>query len=141
MDKKEWEATLPKKSLEEEQEARRRKEEALAAPKTPALNRFNSKKKKNVKNNKPASKTEDTPSKGDKDASGKEAGDKKPLKLPEASYWIIDDYDISDAPARPNSYYRYKSPCFFLFLFSSPDFLTVGLNVEFDFWPYRKVEK
>ena len=33
--------------------------------------------------------------------------DKKPLKLPEAHFAEIDDYDIPDAPPRSSSYYRF----------------------------------
>ena len=38
--------------------------------------------------------------------------EKKPLKLPEASYTEIDDYDITDAPKRSSTYFRFieKSP-------------------------------
>lgn len=117
VDKVEWEASLPKKSLEEEAEARRQKEEqeksaaaAASAPKTPgAVNRFHSKKKKaGHKNHKPTNNGANKPHNSKDDAPGQErdGADKKPLKLPEASYWVIDDYDISDAPPRPSAYYR-----------------------------------
>ena len=33
--------------------------------------------------------------------------EKKPLKLPEASYTEIDDYDITDAPKRSSTYFRF----------------------------------
>jgi bromodomain and PHD finger-containing protein 1 len=46
-----------------------------------------------------------------KKADGAE-NEKKPLKLPEAFYSEIEDYDITDAPKRSNTYYRFieKSP-------------------------------
>ncbi len=33
--------------------------------------------------------------------------ERKPLKLPEATYSEVADYQIADAPPMPNSYYRF----------------------------------
>ena len=45
--------------------------------------------------------------KDDKDGKSENETEKKPLKLPEAHYVEIPDYDIPDAPPQPNSYFRF----------------------------------
>ena len=92
--KEDWEASLPPTAFEAE-----RKVEEL--PKTPTTSRVANKKGKK------------TPKAGNKpdpsaEASNSEApDDKKRIKLPEASYVEIEDYDIEDAPPMPSAYYRF----------------------------------
>ena len=107
--KQDWEATLPPEALEPE----KKPEET---PKTPAFSRLTNKKGK--KTPKSAAKQGEM---GVRDAGGGGSGSgggpdggggvgsdgKKMLKLPEAHYVEIDDYDIDDAPPMPTSYYRF----------------------------------
>ena len=39
--------------------------------------------------------------------SEKTGGEKKMIKLPEAQFFEIDDYEIDDAPPMPSSFYRF----------------------------------
>ena len=103
--KEDWEASLPPPAFEIEIKS----EELPKTPKTPA----SSKVKQNFKKGKKTPKASNKP---DPIAEAKKKGliantdegevDKKPLKLPEAHYVEIDDYDIPDAPPMPTSYYR-----------------------------------
>jgi bromodomain and PHD finger-containing protein 1 len=105
--KDEWEATLPKESKEEAKEAGGA-DDHHPPPLTPKsnFNRFNKKKGKTPKSNKP-----NASSKPSSDAEAAKMDDsmseKKPLKLPEAHYSIIDDYDIEDAAPLTKAYYRF----------------------------------
>lgn len=101
--KDEWEASLPKEAFEPEKKPD-------DPPKTPAsTGRIIGKKGKKT----PKSSIKNKNQQGNKadqagDASKNESeNEKKPLKLPEAHYAEIDDYDIEDAPPMPNSYYRF----------------------------------
>ena len=101
--KQDWEASLPPEALMPE-----KKIEEL---KTPAFNRFPGKKGK---------KTPKASAKLDADGAGSGAGQgggpdgggtgsdgKKMLKLPEAHYVEIADYEVDDAPPMTASYYRF----------------------------------
>lgn len=105
--KQDYEASLPPEALEPE----KKPEE----PRTPAFSRFANKKGK--KTPKSAAKP-DTPGArelggggsgpgGSNEGAGAGAEGKKMLKLPEAHYKEIEDYDIDDAPVMPASYYRF----------------------------------
>ena len=62
--------------------------------------RVNWKKKKTPKASKPQNDTNDL------EKENREA-EKRILKLPEAHFTVIDDYNIGDAPPMPDSYYRF----------------------------------
>ena len=100
-----WEASLPKEAFEEE-----KVEKEL--PKTPANSKSIKKGKKTPKSNVKNKKNQHHGDAGEN--SGMENGkrgdgehDKKILKLPEAHYFEIDDYDIDDAPKKTDAYYRF----------------------------------
>jgi len=117
VDKRDWEATLPPKLAaddkkgEDEDDGNQKNGPGAAqvatgmaaapkTPKTPSANRFH-KKKKTPKTSKP-------PAEAEREAQeGREGVEKKMLKLPEAHFSEIDDYDIEDAPPMPSSYYRF----------------------------------
>ena len=75
-------------------------------PKTPANKLFGKKGKKTPKSSIKNKNVESKNAEGDKKGDGVE-NEKKPLKLPEAFYAEIDDYDITDAPKRSNTYFRF----------------------------------
>ena len=90
--KDEWEASLPPSAFEPE-----KKPEEL--PKTP-VSRVIGKKGKKTPKSAHKNKPDPTP------AQEPEA-EKKPLKLPEAHFHEIEDYDIPDAPPMGDAYYRF----------------------------------
>lgn len=103
--KEDWEASLPPEAMEPERK--------LEEPKTPAFNRIIGKKGKKTPKSaaKPNSEARDAgggsgPG-GGTDGTGPGSDGKKMLKLPEAHYVEIDDYEIDDAPTMTASYYRF----------------------------------
>ncbi len=106
-----WEATLPKdRGPKEGAEGEEAVTPSAATPTTPATpksgpGRFG-KKKKSMKGATPSSKPSSKPS-SDAEAAREEAERQKPLKLPEAHFCVIDDYDVEDAPPLTKAYYRF----------------------------------
>lgn len=99
VNKDDWEASLPKEAFEPE----KKPEET---PKTPAsTGRIIGKKGK--KTPKSAIKNKNMLAEVEKANKNDNEVDKKPLKLPEAHYKEIDDYDIPDAPPMKDTYYRF----------------------------------
>lgn len=105
--KEEWEASLPADAFEVKAAEKRDEdvEQAAVVAKTPKSG------KKKKKHHKPGAAT--PASKNPADGEGKngsaaaEAEKQKPLKLPEAVFREIDDYDIGPAPDRSLAYYRF----------------------------------
>jgi len=100
--KEDWEASLPADAFEQEE----KKPEEL--PSTPVNKVIKRGKKIGMKMKTPKSsmKIKNVEAEESKKADGAE-NEKKPLKLPEASYHEIEDYDITDAPKRTGAYYRF----------------------------------
>ena len=99
-----WEASLPPSAFEPE----KKEEELPVTPKTPANTKF--KRSLTFKKGKktPKSSNKNKPDLAAEAQKREESElDKKPLKLPEAHFVEIDDYDIEDAPPMPTSYYRF----------------------------------
>lgn len=99
--KEDWEATIPPQEEEPE-----RPEEAPKTP-VPSKAKVTKKGKKTPRSSlfgKSSSNKAETP-KGD--ASDAKEAEKKPLKLPEAQYHQIDDYDLPPAPPMPENYIRF----------------------------------
>ena len=92
--KDEWEASLPPSAFEPEKKPE-------DPPKTPVSRIIGKKGKKTPKS---AHKNKPDPTPAQKPEAENE---KKPLKLPEAHFVEIDDYDIPDAPPMPDAYYRF----------------------------------
>ncbi len=113
VDRRQWEASLPQKWDKKEEAEDKVKEEE--PPRTPLTSRVNSKKKKTPRPKPPGTSQEGDRDGGgagqDKAALGEEgagAGEKqKMIKLPEAQFKEIEDYDVEDAPPMPSSYYRF----------------------------------
>ena len=123
--KQDYEATLPPEALEPE----KKPEE----PKTPAFSRLANKKGKKTPKSaaKQGETVRDSGGGGSGSGGGPDAGGsdgKKMLKLPEAHYVEIDDYDIDDAPPMPTSYYRLKCFVCLCSVFLSSFFLSFFLS-------------
>lgn len=101
--KEDWEASLPPNAFEVE----KKPDEVLKTPKTPAASKsFFKKGKKTPKSASKNKMSADANVAESQKADGAEP-EKKLLKLPEAHFVEIDDYDIGDAPPMPDAYYRF----------------------------------
>lgn len=96
--KDEWEASLPPLALEHEPKP----EDPPKTPKTPVSRFIGKKGKKGTPKSAHKNKPDPTPTQ-----KPELEGEKKLLKLPEAHFVEIDDYDIPDAPPMPDAYYRF----------------------------------
>ena len=105
--KEEWEASLPE-SFHKEEAARKAEEEQakLAAPKTPSVVR-SAQSKRGRKAHTPRSSKPPPPASDAVTPNPENQEEKKMIKLPEAQFTEIDDYEIEDAPKMSSSYYRF----------------------------------
>lgn len=100
--KEDWEASLPASAFEPD----KKPEEP---PKTPASSKAIKKGKKTPKSSikNKNKKNSEAESAAEQSKKGEGDNEKKPLKLPEAHFVEIDDYDIGDAPPQTDAYYRF----------------------------------